>query len=42
MGLRTWDPKGQGLEQASLLNVYIQIYCQAGKLQTKSRSQSFL
>ena len=41
IGQRTWGPKGQGIEQASPLHVYIQIYFQAGKLQMKSRSLKF-
>jgi len=38
VGQRTWGRKGQGLEQAPPLHVYIQIYFQAGKFQMKSPS----
>ena len=41
VGQRTWDPKGQGFEQAPPVHVYIQIYFQANKLQIKSRSPKF-
>jgi len=35
VGQRTWGPKGLGPEQASSLQVYIQTYFYAGKLQMK-------
>ena len=41
VGQHTCGPKGQDLEQAPTLNVYIQIYFQADKLQMKLRSPTF-
>jgi len=41
MGQRSWGPKGQDIEQALPLHLYIQFYFQAGKLQMKSRSPNF-
>jgi len=41
VGQRTWDPKGQDIEQTPPLHVYIQIYLKAGKLQMKSHNPRF-
>jgi len=41
VGQRTSGLKGQGLEQAPPLHVYIHIYFLAGKLQMKSRNPKF-